>query len=95
MPTGTAAVLPAPRNDQRRTRSQPGNYRALLDDASDAILVCDESDRVLIANKCPNSSSASPPPHRRGTIGTFLQAIRCQNAMDITSWYQTLHLGRW
>ena len=70
-------------------------YRALLDDASDAILVCDESDRVLIANK--SSEQFFGIPRRRiegGTIGTFLQAIRCQNAMDITSWYQTLHLGR-
>ena len=70
-------------------------YRSLLDDASDAILVCDESDRVLIANKSSEQFFGIPRHRIEGReISAFLHEIRCQNAADLTAWYQTLHPGR-
>jgi PAS domain S-box-containing protein len=70
-------------------------YRSLLDDASDAILVCDESDRVLIANKSSEQFFGISRSRIEGyEVDAFLQEIRCQNATEIATWYQKLQPGR-
>lgn len=70
-------------------------YRSLLDDASDAILVCDEDDRVLMVNKSAEQFFGLPRVRVEGeNVKGFLQDIRCQNLVEIESWYQAIRPGR-
>ncbi|MCM2266083.1 MAG: ATP-binding protein [Desulfuromonadales bacterium] len=70
-------------------------YRSLLDDASDAILVCDEDDRVLMVNKSAEQFFGLPRIRVEGeNIRAFLQDVRCHNFPEIDSWYQAIRPGR-
>lgn len=70
-------------------------YRSLLDDASDAILVCDEEDRVLMVNKSAEQFFGLPRIRAEGeNIRAFFQDVRCQNFPEIDSWYQAIRPGR-
>jgi PAS domain S-box-containing protein len=70
-------------------------YRSLLDDASDAILVCDEDDRVLMANKSAERFFGLPRIRVEGeNVRTFLKDIHCHNFPEIDSWYQAIRPGR-
>lgn len=53
-------------------------YRALLDESSDAILVCDESDNVVIANKAAEVFFGLPKSRmEQNNYFSFLQSIKC------------------
>ena len=55
-------------------------YRSLLDDASDAILVCDEIDNVVIANKAAEVFFGLPKARmEKNNYFSFLQSIKCHN----------------
>jgi PAS domain S-box-containing protein len=55
-------------------------YRSLLDDASDAILVCDENDNVVIANKAAEIFFGLPKSRmEKANYFSFLESIRCHN----------------
>ncbi len=70
-------------------------YRSLLDDASDAILVCDEDDRVLMINKSAEQFFGLPRIRVEGeSIAAFLQDIRCHNFAELDAWYQAIRPGR-
>jgi len=70
-------------------------YRSLLDDASDAILVCDEEDRVMMVNKSAEQFFGLPRIRVEGeNVKAFLQDISCHNLSDIDSWYQAIRPGR-
>jgi hypothetical protein len=70
-------------------------YRSLLDEASDAILVCDEDDRVLIANKSAERFFGIPRIRIEGkNIANFLLDIQPHNQAEIENWYQSLRPGR-
>jgi PAS domain S-box-containing protein len=58
-------------------------YRSLLDDASDAILVCDEDDTLLIANKAAEVFFGLPKARMEGTnYFSFLELIKCHDLED-------------
>lgn len=79
-------------NELGRSREM---YRSLLDDASDAILVCDEDDKVLIANKSAELFFGTPRNHVEGqTCFGFLQEVGCSDFAGISNWYQSLRPGR-
>lgn len=70
-------------------------YRSLLDDASDAILVCDEDDRVLMVNKSAEQFFGLPRIRVEGeSIHAFMQDIHCHNLAEIDAWYQAVRPGR-
>jgi len=70
-------------------------YRSLFDDASDAILVCDETDRVLFANKSAERFFGVPRKRvEKQSVKVFLKDIGCQNFAAIDSWYQTVRPGQ-
>lgn len=70
-------------------------YRSLLDDASDAILVCDEEDRVLMLNKSAEQFFGVPRIRAEGeNVRTFLQDVHCHNFAEIDAWYQSIRPGR-
>ncbi len=53
-------------------------YRSLLDESSDAILVCDESDNVVIANKAAEVFFGLPKSRmEKNNYFSFLQSIKC------------------
>jgi len=55
-------------------------YRSLLDDASDAILVCDENDDVVIANKAAEAFFGLPKARMEKTnYFSFLESITYHN----------------
>ncbi|TNF50625.1 MAG: PAS domain S-box protein [Deltaproteobacteria bacterium] len=55
-------------------------YRSLLDDASDAILVCDEGDNLVIANKAAEVFFGQPKALMENTnYFSFLESIKCHN----------------
>jgi PAS domain S-box-containing protein len=55
-------------------------YRSLLDDASDAILVCDEGDTLVIANKAAEVFFGLPKARMEKTnYFSFLESIKCHN----------------
>ena len=55
-------------------------YRSLLDDASDAILVCDEEDTLIIANKAAEVFFGQPKARIEKTnYFSFLESIKCHN----------------
>ncbi len=66
-------------------------YRSLFDDASDAILVCDEADNVLIANKSAERFFGMPRVRiERVEVRHFLRDLGCPNFPEIDAWYQAL-----
>lgn len=70
-------------------------YRSLLDDASDAILVCDEDDKVLMINKSAEQFFGIPRVHVEGqSCFSFLQEIDCADYSGLSVWYQSLRPGR-
>ena len=70
-------------------------YRSLLDDASDAIVVCNEEDRVLMINKSAERFFGLPRVRVEGQgFNGFLQDIRCHNLDEINSWFQAIRPGR-
>ncbi len=55
-------------------------YRSLLDDASDAILVCDEDDNIVIANKAAERFFGLPKSKmERNNYFSFLELIQCRD----------------
>lgn len=55
-------------------------YRSLLDDASDAILVCDEEDTLVIANKAAEDFFGLPKARmEKVNYFSFLESIKCHN----------------
>jgi len=55
-------------------------YRSLLDEASDAILVCDEEDNVVIANKAAERFFGLPKARmERNNYYSFLALIKCRD----------------
>ncbi len=55
-------------------------YRSLLDDASDAILVCDEGDNIVIANKAAEVFFGLPKARmEKANYFSFLDSIKCHN----------------
>jgi PAS domain S-box-containing protein len=55
-------------------------YRSLLDEASDAILVCDENDNVVIANKAAEVFFGLPKGRmEKMNYFSFLESIKCHN----------------
>lgn len=69
-------------------------FRTLLDDASDAILVFDEEDQVLMVNKSAERFFGLPRVRvERQKIHNFLEDIHCHNASLIASWYQSIRPG--
>jgi len=55
-------------------------YRSLLDDASDAILVCDEDDVVVIANKAAERFFGIPKGRmEKNNYFSFLESIKCRD----------------
>lgn len=70
-------------------------YRSLLDDASDAILVCDEEDRLLMVNKSAERFFGLQRIRVEGqSVWGFFQDVRCSNFEKINSWYQSVRPGR-
>lgn len=69
-------------------------YRSLLDDASDAILVVDEDERILMANKSAERFFGLPRIRVEGqSVQTFLGDIRCHNLAELENWYQSIRPG--
>jgi hypothetical protein len=69
-------------------------YRSLLEDASDAILVCDENDAILIANKSAERFFGLPRVRVEGqSLQSFLQAIGCGNLREFSAWYGAIRPG--
>jgi len=55
-------------------------YRSLLDDASDAILVCDEEDDLVIANKAAERFFGLPKASmEQSNFFSFLERIKCRD----------------
>ncbi len=70
-------------------------YRSLLEDASDAILVCDEDDRVLIANKSAERFfGVSRNRIEKQLVKSFLRDVGCHNNPEINAWYQAILPGQ-
>jgi len=54
-------------------------YRSLLDDASDSILVCDDNDNVIMANKAAERFFGTPRARiEQRNLFNFLESIQCQ-----------------
>lgn len=69
-------------------------YRSLLDDASDAILVCDESQEVVIANKSAESFFGLARARIEGRLlPVVLEDIRCSNPKEFSHWYAAIQPG--
>ncbi|MBW2477162.1 MAG: PAS domain S-box protein [Deltaproteobacteria bacterium] len=70
-------------------------YRSLLDDASDAILVCDENDDLILINKIAESFFGT---NRKSIVGrnyfSFLESIQCQNIEGHYERHQELLPGK-
>jgi len=67
-------------------------YRSLLDDASDAILVCDENDNVVIANKAAEVFFGLPKTRMEKTnYFSFLESIKCHNLEEQFEKHQLAH----
>lgn len=70
-------------------------HRSLFDDASDAILVCDEEDRVLMMNKSAERFfGISRGRVEQHDVQAFLEEIHCQDIAGIGLWYQEIRPGR-
>jgi PAS domain S-box-containing protein len=70
-------------------------YRSLLDDASDAILVCDEDDTLVIANKAAERFFGLPKSRmERSNYFSFLEQIKCQDLERQFEHHQSVQPGR-
>jgi hypothetical protein len=70
-------------------------YRSLLDDASDAILVCDEDHQVLIVNKSAERFFGLARVRAEGqNLEAFLDDIRCSNTQDFCAWFGAAQPGQ-
>lgn len=64
-------------------------YRSLLEDASDAILVCDEQDNLLLVNKAAEKFFGLPKERIIGrNYLSFLEMIRCQDIENLFAHYR-------
>lgn len=69
-------------------------YRSLLDDASDAILVCDENQVILIANKSAESFFGLARVRVEGqALHVFLEDIQCINPQEFAARYAASQPG--
>jgi len=63
-------------------------YRSLLEDASDAILVCDENSTLVISNKSAERFFGLPRVRVEGRLfQDFLHDIQCSNAGGLAEWF--------
>jgi PAS domain S-box-containing protein len=70
-------------------------YRSLLDDASDAILVCDEGDTIVIANKAAESFfGLAKARMEKSNYFSFLEMINCRDVERQFEHHQTLVPGQ-
>ncbi len=70
-------------------------YRSLLDDASDAILVCNEEDALVIVNKAAERFFGLPRARmERKNFFSFLEMIRCRDLEGQFERYQAVHPGQ-
>ena len=70
-------------------------YRSLLDDASDAILVCDEGDTIVIANKAAESFfGLAKARMEKSNYFSFLEMINCRDLERQFEHHQTLVPGQ-
>jgi len=69
-------------------------YRSLLDEASDAILVCDEDDNLVIANKAAERFFGQPKNRmEESNFFSFLDTIKCLNLEEYFELLQTIQPG--
>ncbi|MDT8445016.1 MAG: histidine kinase dimerization/phospho-acceptor domain-containing protein, partial [Desulfuromonadales bacterium] len=70
-------------------------YRSLLDDASDAILVCNEEDTLVIVNKAAEGFFGLPKARiERKNIFSFLEMIKCLDLEGQFERYQAVQPGQ-
>lgn len=70
-------------------------YRSLLDDASDAILVCDEEDNLVIVNKAAERFFGLPKARlERKNYFSFLEMIKCRDVERQFERHQTVKPGQ-
>ena len=70
-------------------------YRSLLDDASDAILVCDEGDTIVIANKTAERFfGMSKARMEKSNYFSFLESINCRDIEHQFEHHQTIVPGQ-
>jgi PAS domain S-box-containing protein len=69
-------------------------YRSLLDDATDAILVCDEDDNIIIANKASETFfGLSRERIEKMNYFSFLETLACSDVELQFERYQMVHPG--
>lgn len=69
-------------------------YRSLLDDASDAILVCDEDDVIIMANKSAETFFGLSRTHiEKMNYFSFLETLTCTDVEQQFARYQTVRPG--
>lgn len=70
-------------------------YRSLLEDASDAILVCDEGDSIVIANKAAESFfGQAKAKMEKSNYFSFLESINCRDIERQFEHHQTIVPGQ-
>jgi hypothetical protein len=70
-------------------------YRSLLDDASDAILVCNEEDALVIVNKAAELFFGLPKARmERKNFFSFLEMIKCSDLENQFERYQAVQPGQ-
>ena len=66
-------------------------YRSLLEDASDAILVCDENSQLIISNKSAERFFGLPRVRVEGRLlKDLLTDIHCSNAAEFAAWFASV-----
>jgi PAS domain S-box-containing protein len=79
-------------SDLNRSREM---YRSLLDDASDAILVCNEDDTLVIANKAAERFFGQPKAKmEQSNYFSFLERIKCRDVERQFELHQTVQPGQ-
>ncbi len=69
-------------------------YRSLLDEASDAILVCDEEDNIVIANQAAERFFGLPKARmENNNFYSFLELIKCRDVEAQFERHQTVQPG--
>ena len=69
-------------------------YRSLLDNASDAILVCDGDDNLVFVNKAAERFFGLPKIRmEHNNLFSFLDMIKCRDLEQKFEWYQTVKPG--
>ncbi|PLX74295.1 MAG: PAS domain-containing sensor histidine kinase [Desulfuromonas sp.] len=70
-------------------------YRSLLEDASDAILVCDESDNLILVNKAAEQFFGLPKERISGSnYFSFLELLNCRDVNGLFAKYQQAQPGK-